>query len=90
MAVVGVSSDGSVLPTQIIMKGKTDRSLPSADAPMRRDARNLGFLFSVNEKNYWSSLPLMEEYFEEIVVPYFTAQVRPLTLLSCIDQLILF
>ncbi|VDC03285.1 unnamed protein product [Peniophora sp. CBMAI 1063] len=73
-AVVGVASSGSVLPFQVVMKGKTDRSLPSEDAPSRSEARDLGFQFNVNEKNYWSSLPLMERYFETIVVPYFTEQ----------------
>lgn len=69
-AVMGISAAGDVLPTQIIMKGATDRSLPSRSSPLYDEALQAGFLFCFNPKNYWSSLALMEEYFEKIVVPF--------------------
>ncbi|KAA1479593.1 hypothetical protein DENSPDRAFT_789377 [Dentipellis sp. KUC8613] len=73
-AVVAVAASGDVLPTQIIMKGGTQKSLPSTGSPGYSEALDLGFIFSCNLKNYWSSLPLMEEYFAEIVVPFFLKQ----------------
>ncbi|EIW86268.1 hypothetical protein CONPUDRAFT_40712, partial [Coniophora puteana RWD-64-598 SS2] len=70
-AVVGVSASGEVLPLQVIMKGSTSRSLPSANAPRMAEARSRGFIFSLNRDSYWSSVALSEEYFELILVPYF-------------------
>ncbi|KAI0308595.1 hypothetical protein OF83DRAFT_219369, partial [Amylostereum chailletii] len=61
-AVVGVAADGSVLPTQVIMKGSTERSLSSPNAVGHDEANQLGFLFNTNPKNYWSSVALLEEY----------------------------
>ncbi|TFY75668.1 hypothetical protein EWM64_g8344, partial [Hericium alpestre] len=73
-AVVAVSANGDVLPTQIVMKGGTERSLPSSKSSCYAEAKDLGFIFSYNPANYWSSLPLMEEYLDKIVVPFFTRQ----------------
>lgn len=73
-AVVGVSASGDVLPTQLVFKGGSDRSLPSRDAPGRAEASRLGMLFSWNPANYWSDLSSMEDFFEKIVVPYFARQ----------------
>ncbi|VDB96549.1 unnamed protein product [Peniophora sp. CBMAI 1063] len=70
-AVVGVASDGSVSPTQVIMKGSSPRSLPSQNAPHRDDALAIGLRFDLNPTNYWSSAPLMEVYFEHVIVPFF-------------------
>lgn len=69
-AVMGVSAAGDVLPMQIIMKRSTNRSLPSRSSPLYDEAITDGFLFNFNPKNYWSSLALMEQYFEKIVVPF--------------------
>ncbi|EIM82511.1 uncharacterized protein STEHIDRAFT_30759, partial [Stereum hirsutum FP-91666 SS1] len=73
-SVVGISASGDVLPSQLIFKGGSDRSLPSPSAPARDEASRLGFLYSWNPNNYWSSLSLMETYMETIIVPYFMHQ----------------
>jgi hypothetical protein len=70
-AVVGVSASGDALLLQIVYKGATSVSLPSASAPFRDKAREYGFWFKFNPKNYWSNLKTMEQYFKEILVPYF-------------------
>lgn len=75
---VGVSASGAVLPTQIICKGKSDCVLPSKNTPCWDEALHLGFIFSFNPKNYWSSFPLMKVYIRDIVVPYFTERKRTL------------
>ena len=53
------------------MKGSTPCSLPSESAPQTDDARVTGLHFDLNPKNYWSSIELMEQYFEHILVPHF-------------------
>ncbi|EIW85804.1 hypothetical protein CONPUDRAFT_47610, partial [Coniophora puteana RWD-64-598 SS2] len=73
-AVVGVSASGDVLPTQFIFKGATERSIPSPNARGRGEASSLGFVYSWNHLNYWSNLSTMEQYFANIIVPYFTNQ----------------
>lgn len=73
-AVVGVSASGDVLPTQLIFKGGSDRSLPTRNAPGRDEASQLGMIYSWNPETYWSDLSSMKEYFEKIVVPYFMRQ----------------
>ncbi|EIW85939.1 hypothetical protein CONPUDRAFT_28001, partial [Coniophora puteana RWD-64-598 SS2] len=70
-AVVGVSASGDLLPMQFIFKGGSHRSLPSSHAPSMDEATRLGFVYSWNSANYWSSLPTMAEYMERIVVPHF-------------------
>ncbi|EIM85423.1 uncharacterized protein STEHIDRAFT_31056, partial [Stereum hirsutum FP-91666 SS1] len=70
-AVVGISASGAVLPTQVVMKGVTSRSLPSPHAPAMAEAQHLGIRFECNPKNHWSNLPCMMAYFRDIVVPYF-------------------
>ncbi|KZV59291.1 hypothetical protein PENSPDRAFT_595721, partial [Peniophora sp. CONT] len=73
-SVVAVAANGEVLPTQVIMQGKTSRSLPASSAPRMDEAKELGFVFSNNPDTYWSNLPCMEVYFEEVVVPFFEKQ----------------
>lgn len=51
-SVVGVSASGELLPTQLIFKGSTDRSLPAQNAPRRSEASGLGFMFSWNPDTY--------------------------------------
>lgn len=77
-AVVGVSASGAVLPPQIICKGGSERVLPSKSSPGWDEASRLGFVFSFNPKNYWSSFPLMKVYVRDIVVPYFVERRRTL------------
>lgn len=52
------------------MKGSTDHSFPSRTSPHYAEAIADGFVFSANPKNYWSSLSLMEVYFERIIIPF--------------------
>lgn len=56
------------------MKGATPRSLPSPSAPLSDEAREIGIQFELNPKNYWSSAPLLERYFEDIILPHFQCQ----------------
>lgn len=77
-AVMGVSAAGHVLPTQVIMKGSTDRSLPSRTSPLYDEAIKSGMVFSFNPKNHWSSLVLMEVYFERIIVPFLVQRKKDL------------
>lgn len=73
-AVVGVSASGDVLPTQLVFKGGSDRSLPTRNAPGREDASQLGMIYSWNPATYWSDLSSMKVFFEKIIVPYFMRQ----------------
>ncbi|TFY82142.1 hypothetical protein EWM64_g1870 [Hericium alpestre] len=73
-AVVGITAAGNVLPTQIVMKGGLARSLPSPNSPGYAESKELGLLFGLNAKNYWSNIPLLEEYLEKIVTSHFSAQ----------------
>jgi hypothetical protein len=72
-AVVGVSADGHVLPTQVVMKGKDrTRSLPQRTDPMMNEADVRGFQWALNPDTYWSSFETMKDYFDDILVPWFT------------------
>ncbi|EIW81257.1 hypothetical protein CONPUDRAFT_28077, partial [Coniophora puteana RWD-64-598 SS2] len=74
-AVVGVSALGSILLTQFVFKGATERSLPSPKAPHHDEASHLGFLYCCwNPDTYWSDLNAMRQYFNVIVIPYFAEQ----------------
>lgn len=54
------------------MKGvDPKRSLPSVHAPRHDEAIELGLRFELNRDSYWSSVPLLERYFEDILVPHF-------------------
>lgn len=77
-AVLAVSASGALLPTQFIWKGATERSLPSSTAPSREEAARLGFLFSYNPDTYWSDFGSMEQFIENIVVPFFMEHKRRL------------
>ena len=56
------SHDGTVLPFQIIYKGKTPRLLPNVDFPD-------GFCLSYNEK-HWSNENETIRLIEKVLVPY--------------------
>jgi hypothetical protein len=54
------SAAGNMLPFQIISGGKTEKSLPSANA--RKEGEDAGFLFSVSgAQTHWSNLTCMQE-----------------------------
>jgi hypothetical protein len=69
-AMVAASAGGKVLPLQIIMKGKTSRSLPRPSAPMTTESNARGIAFTLNEKNYWSNHTTMKEWVTDILVPF--------------------
>lgn len=68
----GVSSNGAALPFQVIWKGKTGASLPSASSPGYAEAVKLGIRFEYsNTDTYWSTYETMCSYVTNILVPYF-------------------
>ena len=63
---VSVLSDGQVLPFQAIYEGKTERALPSKDAPGRRECAELGMQFvSSGTATYWSNQATMKSFVED-------------------------
>jgi hypothetical protein len=67
--VVGISMSGEVLPFQAIYAGKTNRSLPSPEAPNYQQATEvLKFRFESGGNNHWSTLSTMKSYVEHILV----------------------
>ncbi|TFY76373.1 hypothetical protein EWM64_g7638 [Hericium alpestre] len=73
-AMVGVTAAGNVLPMQIVMKGGSQHSLPSSNSLDYAESKELGLLFRLNAKNYWSNISLLEEYLKKIVTPHFSMQ----------------
>jgi hypothetical protein len=71
-ALVAASAGGKVLPLQIIMKGKTARSLPPSSAPRMDEARERGITFVLNPKTYWSNLDTMKSWVTDTLVPFWT------------------
>ncbi|TFY76133.1 hypothetical protein EWM64_g7880 [Hericium alpestre] len=71
---VGITAAGNVLPMQIVMKGGSQHSLPSSNSLDYAESKELGLLFGLNAKNYWSNIPLLEEYLKKIVTPHFSMQ----------------
>lgn len=63
---VASAMDGTFLPPQAILKGKSVRSLP----PARSKAEELGIQFDLNPKNHWSSVDSMKAWVNGIVKPY--------------------
>ncbi|KAF9066545.1 hypothetical protein BDP27DRAFT_1384278 [Rhodocollybia butyracea] len=63
---VGSSASGDILPFQAVWAGKTEKSLPSKDAPGMTEAlqRGFHFTFAASEKK------TMKEYIEDILIPY--------------------
>lgn len=59
---VGISSDGTLLPFQFILHGKSDRSLPGSSAPFYDKSAELGITYEANPKNHWSDLERMKAY----------------------------
>ena len=64
-AVVGSSFDGSLLPLQLIFKGKTEASHPRQTV----DSAKAGFHLA-HSHNHWSTQETMQEYIEHVIAPY--------------------
>ena len=83
-AVLASNARGEALPLQIIMQGKSDKSLPSARACAAAEAE--GFHYMVTD-NHWSNLGTLKEYVGEVLVrggPRLGLPCcRPIALVSC-------
>lgn len=51
-AVLAISAEGRLLPTQSIWKGKTEQSLPSYKTSQRKEAEDKGHRFVAREKSH--------------------------------------
>jgi len=67
-SLLAVTSEGLVLGTQSIWRGKTEKSLPKLH--IRAAAEDQGHIFSFNPSSHWSSLKTMQEFFELILKPH--------------------
>jgi hypothetical protein len=68
--VVSSAADGTLLPLQLVFKGKTPRSLPAGttvQAVTQLDGWRLKFT-----NNHWSNLKTTKEWVTEILLPYYT------------------
>lgn len=71
----GISARGHALPLQLIYEGKTSHSLPSKSTPQYKEAMELKFKISYSSTHtYQSTFPLMCEYVNNILVPYWEEQ----------------
>ena len=62
---------GDALPFQVIYAGKSDRSLPSKNAPSYHKATEvLKFRIESGGDNHWSTQFTMKTYVQYILVPY--------------------
>jgi hypothetical protein len=69
---ISISSNGTVLPMQVIYTGKTHRSRPSPSSPHHSDLTAAGFLLQESgTTTYWSNLETMKTFVDEILAPYF-------------------
>jgi hypothetical protein len=74
-AVMAISDSGQVLPIQVILQGKSPRSLPSATSPYYQEAMDIGIKFEYSNTNtYWLTFELMCKWVTDILVPYFEQQ----------------
>jgi hypothetical protein len=64
-ACIASSLDGNLLPLQLIFTGKTPRSLPTA-TPLSLSAS----VHITNSENHWSSQATMQEYVQNVILPY--------------------
>jgi hypothetical protein len=60
---VAISASGALLPFQIIFKGKTKASLPTASSFHYDEAIDLGFSFEISgTDNYWANMKTMKSF----------------------------
>jgi len=70
--VVGISMSGEALPFQVIYAGKSNRSLPSPNAPDYQMATGiLKFRIESGGDNHWSTQSTMKNYVQYTLAPYF-------------------
>lgn len=74
---VSSSSDGTLLPMQIIFTGKTKRSLPKTDVAKICLADGFHLTMSLN---HWSNLETCQQFVHRILVPYFERIMKELQL----------
>ncbi|KAF8219854.1 hypothetical protein L208DRAFT_1337387, partial [Tricholoma matsutake] len=71
---VTLMNDGVVLPFQVIYKGSTAMSLPSAQSQSYKDAKAAGFLLeTLKTSTYWSTQDTMRNFVNTILTPHFDA-----------------
>jgi hypothetical protein len=67
----GISAAGDLLPLQIVLVGKSKRSLPSVHAPAYDEALQMKFQFVFSKTDtYWSTFETMCMYVTDILVPF--------------------
>jgi DDE superfamily endonuclease len=64
-ACIASSLSGDLLPPQLIFQGKTSRSLPPHTVTSKASQAHLTF-----SDNHWSNQNTMQQYIEEIIMPY--------------------
>jgi hypothetical protein len=77
---LGCSAAGDMVPPQLILKGKREKSLPPMAVRIKPEFD--GWLFSLNPINTWSSLTTMKEWVQRVLAPYFDAKRKELGLKS--------
>lgn len=66
--VLAATMEGEMLPCQVVFKGKTGASLPPPAS--RKYMEDEGHKFTCTD-THWSTLESMQDYVDEIVVPYY-------------------
>jgi len=77
-AVVASSLYGDMLPLQLIFQGKTERSHPAPTASSK-SAR----VHVTHSPNHWSSVETMQQWVENVLIPYRERCVRQFELRAC-------
>jgi hypothetical protein len=65
---LSVKASGTLLPMQLVFKGVLLRSLPGEG--IRHEMEREGHIFSLNQKNHWSSEKTMKEFVVRVLQPY--------------------
>ena len=79
-ALLSVCASGSLLPMQLIYRGKTMRCFPSANVVLA--LQSWGHRFSKNPKNHWSSEETMKEFVVAVLKPYYDKIIKQYSLCS--------
>jgi hypothetical protein len=67
-SLLAFTSEGSVLGTQSIWSGRTEKSLPKLH--IHAAAEDQGNIFSFNPSSHWSSSKTIQKFFELILLPH--------------------
>jgi hypothetical protein len=75
--IVSSSTNGTLLPLQIVFQGTTNHSLPPMNKG-RRTCYSFGF-HSTFSSNNWSTLETTKQFIKHILIPYHVVQMETLT-----------